>query len=63
MKNHGGTERGAAEEASGTPLTETEIRAAQRPPGEGDQAARSRAEKKAAEAEIETAEQRRATDQ
>jgi hypothetical protein len=34
-----GVERGAAEEESGVPLTETEVRASERPPSRGDQPA------------------------
>lgn len=38
MTSKPGVERGAAEEQSGTPLTETEVRASERPPSRGDQA-------------------------
>jgi hypothetical protein len=38
VKSKPRVERGAAEEESGSPLTETEIRASERPPSRGDQA-------------------------
>ncbi len=34
MTEQPGVERGAAEEASGTPLTETEVEASRRPPSQ-----------------------------
>lgn len=39
MTSKPGVERGATEEKSGAPLTETEIRASERPPSRGDQPA------------------------
>lgn len=52
MKREQDVERGAAEERSDSPLTETEVSASQRPPSRGDQPAERQAEEEQADDEL-----------
>ena len=60
--NSKNAQRGAAEEKSKSPMTETEARASQRPAGEGDQPTERREEQRTSKHDIEgdDAAQRRA---